>query len=90
MRNCATQVGQMERIVLNRQAGIASLLGLMSANIASDDVSRAHIIAAFARIGKDRRVASDDFRFDFLSRHLCLFHHGCGAQTANRIIGGSV
>ena len=90
MRNCATKVGQMERRILDWEAGVAPLLRLMSAHIASNDVPRTHIIAAFARVGKDRRVAIGDIWFDFLSRHLCLLHHGSSAQTADRIRGRSV
>ena len=53
MRNCSTKVWQMEGIVVDRQAGVAPLLRLLSTNIASTNVPRANIITAFARIVKD-------------------------------------
>ena len=55
MRNGASEVGQMEGIILDRQASIASLIAtiLLSINITASNVPRSHIITAFARISKD-------------------------------------
>ena len=90
MRNCLSKVGQMEGIVLDRQARIAPLLWLMSINIATSDVSRTHIITLLPRILKHSSVTGDDLLLDFLSWHLRMFHHGVSTNTADRIRGGAV
>ena len=80
----------MEGIVLDRQAGIAPLLWLISTNITTSDVPRTHIITLLSRILEHTSVTGDDFRLDLLSWHLRMFHHGVSTKTPNRIRGGSV